>query len=130
VGRWGALCDALGAPELGRDERFCPYDRLLAHGADAAHELAGLLRMRPTDEVVHDVRSARSMAARVYSPADVVACEHLAARSFWRSVPTAEGDRRALGPLLRFHGSHPACLAPAPRLGQHGIEELRGAGVA
>lgn len=117
TGRWSALCESLAAPHLAQDERFAPYDRLLANWPAAAEELSALLRTRPVEDVVRSVQAARSMAARVYSPVDVVTCEHLAARSFWRAVQTPEGPRPVLGPPLRFDGAAPRDVEPAPALG-------------
>jgi crotonobetainyl-CoA:carnitine CoA-transferase CaiB-like acyl-CoA transferase len=61
----------------------------------------------------------------------VIACEHLAARSFWHRVPTPHGDRLALGPVLRFRGTTWHEMAPAPELGESAdlLEELARAGV-
>jgi crotonobetainyl-CoA:carnitine CoA-transferase CaiB-like acyl-CoA transferase len=113
-GRWARLCHALGAPELADDPRFPAHAQLVERWEEAAAGLAPLLKDRLVADVVAAAQQARIMAAPVMSLADVRACEHLAARGFWRSAGHHGRQRLLLGPLFRMSATPLAGPRPAP----------------
>ena len=115
-GRWARLCRILGAPELGDDPRFATFAQLVERWDEAASGLAPLLKDRSVADTVAAAQQASVMSAPVMSLADVRACEHLAARGFWRSVDHHGRPRPLLGPLFRMSGTPLARPRPAPDL--------------
>ncbi|MGD0698292.1 MAG: CoA transferase [Trebonia sp.] len=115
-GRWAGLCRVLGAPELGDDPRFATFAQLVKRWDEAAAGLAPLLKDRSVADTVAAAQRAGIMSAPVMSLADVRACEHLAARGFWRSVEHHGRPRPLLGPLFRMSGTPLAGPRPAPDL--------------
>lgn len=115
-GRWPALCQALGVPDLGSDPRFAGYAQLVERWDEAASMLAPLLKDRWVADVVSTVQQARVMSAPVMTMADIRACEHLAARGFWRSTEQGSQTRALLGPLFRMSATPLASPRPAPDL--------------
>jgi crotonobetainyl-CoA:carnitine CoA-transferase CaiB-like acyl-CoA transferase len=115
-GRWARLCHILGAPELGDDPRFATFAQLVQRWDEAASGLAPLLKDRSVADTVAAAQQASVMSAPVMSLADVRACEHLAARGFWRSVDHHGRPRPLLGPLFRMSGTPLAGPRPAPDL--------------
>ena len=115
-GRWARLCEILGAPELGDDPRFATFAQLVQRWDEAAARLAPLLKDRSVADTVAAAQQASVMSAPVMTLADVRACEHLAARGFWRSVEHHGRQRTLLGPLFRMSGTPLAGPRPAPDL--------------
>lgn len=125
-GFWPKLCNALGAPEMGRDPRYAtmadrrtlrgeiePRIGEIIAGETVAHWLAVLdahdVPHAPilgiTDALNHPQAKAREMVAEV---------DH----------PTA-GRLSLLGRPIKFPGAPQAPLAPPPTLGQHTTEVLQ-----
>ncbi|MTD55157.1 CaiB/BaiF CoA-transferase family protein [Amycolatopsis pithecellobii] len=117
-GRWTKLCQELGVPGLGGDPRFATHAQLVERWEDAAAGLAPVLKDRYVGDVLAAAKRARVMAAPVMSLADVRACEHLAARDFWRSVDHDGRERAVLGPLFRMSATPPSGPRPAPDRGR------------
>jgi crotonobetainyl-CoA:carnitine CoA-transferase CaiB-like acyl-CoA transferase len=115
-GRWARLCHILGAPELGDDPRYATFAELVERWDEAAAGLAPLLKDRSVADTVAAAQQASVMSAPVMSLADVRACEHLAARGFWRGVDHHGRPRPLLGPLFRMSGTPLAGPRPAPDL--------------
>jgi crotonobetainyl-CoA:carnitine CoA-transferase CaiB-like acyl-CoA transferase len=101
--RWPAFCKALGEPDLPSDPRFREIHQLVTHWRQAYDVLSSRVRALTVDEFVTRVLSARGLASRVNTMADVLACGHLAARRFFETATDEDGTARVLlGPLFRM----------------------------
>jgi crotonobetainyl-CoA:carnitine CoA-transferase CaiB-like acyl-CoA transferase len=112
--RWARLCHAFGLADLGADPRFATFAQLVERWDEAAAALAPVLEDRLVADVVAVTQQARVMAAPVMSLADVRACEHLAARGFWRATMQHGRERAVLGPLFRMSDTPLVSPGPAP----------------
>lgn len=120
--RWPALCETLGAPELGADPAFAP-DFFARNWTQAQRRIAPLFSARTVAEALAVTVTARCVASKVFSAADVLGCSHLAARGYWRKSPDGHA---ALGPLFRME-RRPAA-APSVRSGEGGCDDIRAEG--
>jgi formyl-CoA transferase len=117
------LCEAMGCPELVRDERFTPRKNLLANH-QVIHGIVGeWARARTMAECQEALDACGVPATPVNAVSDIVADPHFAARD---QVVTVESHEH--GPLLQ-PGVVPKLTAtpgrighPAPHLGEHNEE--------
>lgn len=115
--RWQAFCEAIGRPELPQDPRFNSIAQLVRNWGLAQPVLAPTLRAFTVDEAIRIVESARGLASRVNTMDDVLNCAHLAARGFWETATTANGEPKPiLGPMFRMSATPRRVTGGAPAL--------------
>lgn len=121
---FGALCEMLGAPELGRDARFARLPARLANVDRLEAELAGLTRRFERDELVAKLR-ARNLAAGPVYRADEVAVDPAFQASPMAIRPKhgEVGERLIPGLPVGFSAIEPD-YRPAPLIGEHTDEVL------
>ncbi len=129
-GQWAAFFDVAGREDLAADPRYATIesrtDNVNALYADLAAELA----KRTTAAWMDELDAASVPAMPVNAPEDLLDDPHLAATGFWRWLDhPSEGRIRAMDPPVRFSKSPGDIGRPAPRLGEHGVEILREAGI-
>ena len=66
------------------------------------------------------------MAAPINNASDLLADPHYASRGFWNRIETAAGLTAFPGSPLTMSGTRVSVRRPAPGLGQHNDEILRG----
>lgn len=122
------LCDAAGHPEWKEDERFA--DVLARHENHDALDtlLAGWSRGRTKLEAMAALQGAGVRAAAVLHGKDLLTNDHLRARGHFDTVDHAEIGPRPYPRQLPVHfsGFEPRPRAPAPLLGEHNDEVLKG----
>jgi crotonobetainyl-CoA:carnitine CoA-transferase CaiB-like acyl-CoA transferase len=129
--QWQALRTALGDPAWAADPALDDGDGRRARHDDLDRQLAAWCAARPADEVVDALWPAGVPVARVVQPHEQGDNPQLRARGWFEDVvhPVAGPARHPGLPIRfsrgpeRFHGR------PAPMLGEHTEEVLRGIGV-
>jgi crotonobetainyl-CoA:carnitine CoA-transferase CaiB-like acyl-CoA transferase len=114
------LCEALGVPELARDERFATNSARVGHADELAERLETVLRTRPAAEWIDDLRAAAVPAGPINDVAEAFAL----AESLAMEPVREAGGYPLPTPPLRLDGERPPIRRPPPRLDEHG-EELR-----
>ena len=112
------LCEAMGRPELARDDRYA------THGARGAHEveldaLVGAWTATLTlDEILDLLRRHSVPAGRVYTARDMLDDEHFHARGMIRRITSAAGiDLPTLGVVPTFSRTPGSIRSAGPELG-------------
>ncbi len=129
--QWQSLFRVIGAPELGEDPRFAGLYTRTANIA-ALYEIVGQhLARRPSAEWLDLFRAADVPAMRTNTLETVLEDPQLQATGFAREEDhPSEGRIVRLRGAVRWEGEADAPLpSPAPRLGEHGAEVLREAGL-
>ncbi len=118
--QWRALCDVIGRPELGKDERYATALDRYERQDDLDVLIAEWTAERTDDEAEALLQSRGVPASAVRSPLTLTTDPQLAARGFYREVhhPVA-GDHRVAGPLWNLSEPRPEIRTPAPGFGQH-----------
>jgi crotonobetainyl-CoA:carnitine CoA-transferase CaiB-like acyl-CoA transferase len=122
---WQGLVDAMELPEVGRDPRFATFAARLAHKDALLPILEARFTERTTAEWLARLRG-RVPCAPVNTIAQALADEQVRAREMIVEVEHPQlGVLREVASPVRTAGVS-AAPAPAPRLGQHTDEILRG----
>jgi crotonobetainyl-CoA:carnitine CoA-transferase CaiB-like acyl-CoA transferase len=119
------LCDAIGRPELGRDERFRSHRDRARNRAEINGIVADWTRERSAAEVLRawGPDGADLPCARVAAPEDLVDDPQLVARGMIERHPHPTlGEVLFHGNPLRFGGAEARERALAPGLGEHNGE--------
>jgi crotonobetainyl-CoA:carnitine CoA-transferase CaiB-like acyl-CoA transferase len=121
------LCAAMGRPELATDPRFGTGKARAEHAEEINAIVAEFTSGLSAEEVERRCLEAEVPVATVYTVADIVADEHVAARGDLVEVDDPVlGRVRQQAPFPRFAGTRPASPSGAPLLGQHTEEVLCG----
>jgi len=112
------LCDALGLPDLPRDERFATNRARVEHVAELADRLEAVLRTRPAAEWLELLRGAAVPAG----PINDVAEAYALAESLGMDPVAESGGVPLPAPPLRLGGARPEVRRPPPALDEHGAE--------
>lgn len=128
--QWLAFFDLVGRAELAADPRFATFTDRTRHIDELYALLAGEMPARSTGEWVAALEPLGIPAQPVLGPDDLFADPHLSAVEMFEEVehPT-EGTLTLPRLPLTFGGGHAPGVRAAPRLGEHGDEVLREAGV-
>ncbi|TMC47533.1 MAG: CoA transferase [Chloroflexi bacterium] len=119
---WELFAGFLGLPGL-LDERFATRVGRVEHAEELERIISARLRQRTKYEWFHDAQEWRLTFGVVQTPEELLACPHLAARGFWRSVEhPAAGPMRMCGPLHRGEWMDSLVIRDPPRLGEHTVE--------
>ncbi len=123
---WRRFLELVGRPELETAPIFA--DRIRAndrHGDEAEAIFADWFVARTKDELLRLFLAARLPGAPVYTPAEVAAHPHLAARGAFRRVSTPSGDVLATNPPWRVTDSPAAASSPARGTASRPLAGLR-----
>lgn len=115
---WRALCEALGAPQLGAEQRFASAAARLAHQDELDAELARLTAPLEMQELERRLRAAGVPASGVYNSPETASDPQLAHRGYFVRVPhPTQGEAVVEAPRFRLSRT-PACVeGPAPTFG-------------
>jgi crotonobetainyl-CoA:carnitine CoA-transferase CaiB-like acyl-CoA transferase len=123
-GAWERFRRALEWPEV---PRFASLEQRLAARGELDERVAAWTREREPDEVAGFLQAYDVSAMPVQGPDEHRTDPHLAARGAFVTVAHSEaGAARHVANPLRMSRLRCAPAAPAPRLGQHTAEVLRG----
>jgi len=127
---WRTFCALADRDDLAEDARFATLDSRIAHIDAVYAETARVIATRTTEEWLEVFRHTDIPVTVLRSLDDLLDDEHLGATGFWQIVehPT-EGQLRLPGIPMTFSETPGSVRRPPPRLGEHSLEVLRGAGV-
>jgi formyl-CoA transferase len=116
-------CDLRDDPALEKnDGRAAQMERI-----DAA--IAQWTSRYSQSQVLEEMERAEVPAGRIYSAADIAADPHFAARGMIQQVTAADGEPLKLPGIIPKLSATPGALrTPAPKLGEHTDEILKGLG--
>ena len=125
---FATLCDVMGQPELASDERFAAADARYGHQDELEPLIEAWTSQHGDDELMHTLQAAGVPAAAVFHQPEMFDDPHLVARNFFIEIDHPEtGVRRYPAPMARFERMPLTPVrGPAPTLGQHNEEVLRG----
>ena len=126
--QFGRLCEAIGLPNLARDDRYATNPDRVANRKELVAALRERFSELTADEWVEKVREAGVPCGPVNSLSDVFEDEHVLGSGILQEVehPAAGALRMLLSPVL-VDGERPPARRPPPTLGQHGDLEGWGA---
>ncbi|HKH11152.1 MAG TPA: CoA transferase [Rubrobacter sp.] len=119
--QFGRLCEALGLPDLARDDRYATNPDRVANREDLVAALQGRFSEGTADAWVEKVRDAGVPCGPVNALSDVFEDEHVLGSGMLRDVEhPAAGMLRILAPPVLVDGERLPIRRPPPTLGQHG----------
>ena len=125
---WAALCEALGEPELARDERYADVVSRYRNQDELEPRIEAWTRQHAARELMLLLQGAGVPAAMVNRQTLMHGDPQLQARGFFEPITHPEaGPHLYPGPLVRFSEQPLSPVrTPAPTLGQHNHELLCG----
>jgi crotonobetainyl-CoA:carnitine CoA-transferase CaiB-like acyl-CoA transferase len=129
--QWRRFLDAIGQPELfEQDPRFSSQSSRSHHIHEVYGFVGEVMKTRTTQEWVELLQKLDIPNQIPSSLEDLLADPHLHATGLiGEEEHPSEGRLRTLGSPTSWSQAAPAKLRPAPRLGEHSVEELKQAGV-
>jgi crotonobetainyl-CoA:carnitine CoA-transferase CaiB-like acyl-CoA transferase len=116
---WPRLCEVIGRPDLAADPGLATADGRRAHHDTLDTAIAEWTRTRDAFEAASTLQAAGVAATPTLTALDIIADEHLAARSFVSEVERLEGgSRHTLGAPWMIDGQRPNRFRRAPTVGE------------
>jgi crotonobetainyl-CoA:carnitine CoA-transferase CaiB-like acyl-CoA transferase len=116
---WPKLCQVIGRPDLGSDPSLTTATGRRARHDELDDAIAAWTRTRDAAEAAEALQAAGISATPTLTALDVIADEHLAARSFVSEIERlAGGTRHTLGAPWMIDGERPNRFRRAPRVGE------------
>jgi crotonobetainyl-CoA:carnitine CoA-transferase CaiB-like acyl-CoA transferase len=127
---WRETCEAIGRPELERDERFAGYrDRVLTNAANLIAIFDEAFATRPADEWVRALNERGVFCARVQDYEEIARDPQVLANEYIVDVPREDGPPvRMVSTPVQLSKTPAQVRSLAPELGQHTEEVLLEAG--
>ena len=119
------LCEEIGRPELGRDDRFATNRGRVENRAVLIPELAAALRSRSTATWLERLEAAGIPAAPINTIDQVFAEPQAAARAIRVELPHPYGSAPSVASPVRLSATPPRYHRAPPLLGEHTEEILR-----
>lgn len=130
-GRWVRLCEAIGHPELLREDRFASSALRTSHRPLLRERLNAIFRTRSTAEWVEKLRAADILCAKVAGYDDVVAHPQVEANRMLTELHVGgHGSIRVTGFPINSVQENARTSTAAPRLGEHTREVLEQLGLS
>jgi crotonobetainyl-CoA:carnitine CoA-transferase CaiB-like acyl-CoA transferase len=120
---WDEFALAFDAPELAVEPALHPPLALTANAGNVADVLSNHLQTRPRRDWFARAIEHGITAGMLQSLDEVLECPHLAARSFWDTITTADGHSvKYPGSFYTVNGDRGSHERRAPALGEHNAE--------
>jgi formyl-CoA transferase len=114
------LCAALGRPELATDPHFATHIKRVEHYDAINGIVADWIKSRPVEAALAALEANDVPHSMIYSPADILADPHYAAREMIATVEhPVIGALKMPASLPRMSGFTSPRIDPAPDLGEH-----------
>ncbi len=123
---FGRLCEVLHKPGLAEDPRYVDNAARTQNHGPLETELAAIFATGPVDQWLADLEAAGVPCGPVNDVSHIVSDPHVLARGLLHRQSFAGGDVAVPGPPLKFSDSPCRAVSPAPVLGEHTDEVLRG----
>ena len=121
------LMSAIGREDLRDDPGLARNDGRAAQMERIDEAIAAWTSRRTQEEVLQAMEKAEVPAGRIYTAADIASDPHYAARGMIQEVVAGDGERlKVPGVVPKLSKTPGAIRAPAPKLGEHTDEILRG----
>ncbi|MGB7406057.1 MAG: CoA transferase [Pacificimonas sp.] len=127
--QWASFFDAVGNPDWSTKPCFASLSSRTKNIDEVLGHLAETLLTRTTAEWLALFETAQLPSGPVSSVDDLFEDEHLKAVGYWHEQDTPDGRIRAPGVPTGFSETPGAVGEPGPRLGDHGSDILRAAGM-
>lgn len=126
--QWQGLLDAAGRPAWAADGRFDTFVDRRRHEDELERQIESWTRTLPAEEAMRLLQAKGVPAGVVQTARDVLDHdEHLRARGYYQYLDHPETGRSAYdGPPARLSATPGRMITPAPLLGQHNDQVLRG----
>ncbi len=125
------LFDVIGRPDILKDPRFHTNADRVTHAEELDVLLGAFLVQRNQDENIAFFEQAEVTIGPVYDISQVVEDPHVIERELLADYPDSEMDNLPMHhPVPRFFRTPASVRTPAPRLGEHNRELLRGLGLS
>jgi crotonobetainyl-CoA:carnitine CoA-transferase CaiB-like acyl-CoA transferase len=127
---WRETCEAIGRPELERDERFASYrDRVATNAAELIAIFDEAFATRSADEWVRALNERGVFCARVQDYEEIARDPQVLANGYIVDVPREDGPPvRMVSTPVQLSKTPARIRSMAPELGQHTEEVLLEAG--
>jgi crotonobetainyl-CoA:carnitine CoA-transferase CaiB-like acyl-CoA transferase len=123
---WERLCNVVADPALRDEPGYSTLAGRLQHRDAIDERLSTWTRTRDKHAVAEALQAAGVIAAAVYRPDDILACDYLNTRGFSQPLTHREaGTHLHQGLPFRFEANPIEHRAPAPCLGEHNDYILR-----
>ncbi|HEX2566214.1 MAG TPA: CaiB/BaiF CoA-transferase family protein [Burkholderiales bacterium] len=123
------LMTAIGREDLRDDPALAKNDGRAAQMERIDAAIAQWTSRFSQEEVLQKMEKAEVPAGRIYSAADIAADPHFAARGMLQDVVAGDGEPlKVPGIVPKLSATPGAIRSPAPKLGEHTEEILRGLG--
>ena len=124
---WGRLCQAMGQPELKKDEKFVSNEARLANLDELVSRIEQWTgSFETTQDVVNALTDNHIPSAPVLSVAEAMKHPHLIERETIRSIQDPViGEMQIAGMPIHFIGEPRHVGGPAPLLGEHNTNILK-----
>jgi crotonobetainyl-CoA:carnitine CoA-transferase CaiB-like acyl-CoA transferase len=124
------LMSAIDREDLRDDPALAKNDGRAAQMERIDDAIAAWTSRRTQQQVLDEMEKAEVPAGRIYSAADIAADPHYAARGMLQEIVAGDGEPlRVPGVVPKLSDTPGAIRSPAPRLGEHTDEVLRGLGL-
>ena len=128
---WPQIAKGVGRPELAHDPRFARGKERRTHAVELVRALDHAVGALTLAEITVSLDAADVVWSPVQTPAQFVADAQAEAAGCFVDTPDGEGGSyRAPASPARFPGADDGPKGPAPRLGEHTQEVLKGLGYA
>jgi formyl-CoA transferase len=125
------LMTAIDREDLRDDPALAKNDGRAAQMARIDDAISRWTMRRSQQEVLDEMERAEVPAGRIYTAADIAADPHYAARGMIEDVIASDGEPlKVPGVIPKLSATPGAIRTPAPRLGEHTDEILRGLGLS
>lgn len=125
--QWAALCRLIDRPDLAKSLDLAHLAGRRARQDEIETALTAWTSARDAEDVMAQLQQARIPAGVARSPVDLLEDPHLRARGFWQWLDRDFMQRQPNpSPVYRETGKPYAIRRPAPTLGQHNEEVLKG----
>ena len=123
---WGGFCRQVGRADLAADPRFATNAQRIAHYDDLLPIVRGIIRAKPCEQWLNELRAAGVPCGRINSVAAALSDPHLIERGFIVELEhPALGLIKSLATPIHLSSTPLIYRRHPPRLGEHSDEVAR-----